>query len=213
MKEVTELQERLIDAAVPHVPFDGWGERALLAAARDLGIEPGLALNAFPGGGAEMIETHSRLADRRMVAAFEAADKTDLKLRQKVALAVRLRLTAATPQREAIRRALAFLALPLHAPLAARLLYRTVDAVWYAIGDRSTDFNFYTKRALLAGVYSSTLLYWLNDKSAECVETWGFLDRRIGEVMKIPQATARLEKLKNKLPDPFQLLRRRRAAR
>src|SRR5262249_25858057 len=119
----------------------------------------------------------------------------------------------AAPQREAIRRALAFLALPLHAPLAAKLLYRTVDAVWYALGDRSTDFNFYTKRALLAGVYSSTLLYWLNDKSAECTESWGFLDRRIAEVMKIPQATARLEKLKNKLPDPFQLLRRRRTAR
>ena len=209
MKTAAELQERLMDAALPHVPFDGWGEAALLAGARDLGIERGLALNAFPGGAIEMIEFHSRLADRRMVQAYESAGMTGLKLREKVALAVRLRLSANAPHREAVRRALSVLALPVHALLAARLLYSTVDAAWYAVGDRSTDFNFYTKRGLLAGVYGATVLYWLNDKSAENAETWDFLDRRIVDVMRIPQAAGRLEKLKEKLPDPFRLLRRR----
>jgi ubiquinone biosynthesis protein COQ9 len=104
---------------------------------------------------------------------------------------------------------LTILALPVHAPLAARLLYRTVDAVWFALGDRSTDYNFYTKRMLLAGVYSATLLYWINDKSAESAETWAFLDRRIGEVMLIPKAMGRLGKIAEKLPDPLHLLRRR----
>jgi len=209
MKTAAELQERLMDAALPHVPFDGWGEVALLAGARDLGIERGLALNAFPGGAIEMIEFHSRLADRRMVQAYESAGTTGLKLREKVALAVRLRLSANAPHREAVRRALSVLALPVHALLAARLLYSTVDAAWYAVGDRSTDFNFYTKRGLLAGVYGATVLYWLNDKSAENAETWHFLDRRIADVMRIPHAIGRLEKLKEKLPDPFRLLRRR----
>src|SRR5215813_10134220 len=139
MATISDLQERLIDAAVAHVPFDGWGETALLAAAKDLNIERGLALNAFPGGAAEMIECHSRLADRRMVAAFDSAVTAGLKLRERAALAIRLRLSAHGPQREAIRRALGVLALPIHAPLAARLLYRTVDAVWYALGDRSTE--------------------------------------------------------------------------
>jgi ubiquinone biosynthesis protein COQ9 len=125
-------------------------------------------------------------------------------------LAVRLRLTANAAHREAIRRALAILAMPIHAPLAARLLYATVDAIWYALGDRSTDYNFYTKRMLLAGVYSATVLYWLNDKSAENTETWDFLDRRIADVMRIPQAMGRLGKLAEKLPDPLRLLRRRR---
>ena len=208
-----ELQERLLDAAIAHVPFDGWGETALLAGAKDLGIERGLALNAFPGGAIEMIECHSQLADRRMLAAYEAAETAGLKIREKAALAIRLRLSANQPHREAIRRALSVLALPIHAPLAARLIYRTVDAVWQALGDRSTDYNFYTKRGLLAGVYGSTLLYWLNDKSAESAESWAFLDRRIAEVMKIPKAMARLDKLKEKLPDPFHLLRRSRAAR
>jgi ubiquinone biosynthesis protein COQ9 len=213
MNSAGELQEKLLDAALAHVPFDGWGETALLAGARDLGIERGLALNGFPGGAVEMIESHSRLADRRMVEAYEAADTAALKIREKVALAIRLRLSANQPHREAIRRALSVLALPIHAALAARLIYRTVDAVWYALGDRSTDYNFYTKRGLLAGVYASTLLYWLNDKSADSGETWSFLDRRIAEVMTIPRAMARLDKLKAKLPDPFHLLRRRGAAR
>ena len=209
MTDSEALREKLIDAAIAHVPFDGWGDKALAAAARDLGIDPALVHNAFPGGGIEMIEFHSRLADRRMVADFEQADTTGLKLREKVALAVRLRLSANTANREAIRRALTILALPLHAALAARLLYRTVDAIWYGLGDKSTDYNFYTKRVLLAGVYSATLLYWINDKSAESAETWAFLDRRIAEVMLIPQAMGRLGKLAGKLPDPFRLLRRR----
>jgi len=210
MTETDGLRERLLEAALAHVPFDGWGEKALLAGARDLGVERALALNAVPGGAVDMIEHHSRLADRRMVAAFEAADTAKMKIREKAALAIRLRLTAAAPHREAVRRALALLALPIYGPLAARLLYRTVDAVWYALGDRSTDFNFYTKRALLAGVYSATVLFWLNDKSAGSAETWAFLDRRIAEVMKIPQAMARCRKLVDKLPDPLRLLRRRR---
>jgi ubiquinone biosynthesis protein COQ9 len=209
MNGLDELREQLIDALVRHVPFDGWGDAALAAAAREIDVDPALARNAFPGGGPEMVTFHSRLADRRMVAAFEQADKTGLKLRDKVALAIRLRLQANAPHREAIRRALAVLALPIHAGLAGRCLYRTVDAVWYALGDRSTDYNFYTKRALLAGVYSATLLYWLNDKSPGSAETWAFLDRRIAEVMVIPQITGRLARLAERLPDPFRLLRRR----
>jgi len=211
MSDMDSLREKLIDAAIAHVPFDGWGDKALLTAAKNQGIEPVVARNAFPGGAIEMIEFHSLLADRRMVAEFEAADISGLKLREKVALAVRLRLQANMPHREAIRRAVATLALPIHAALAARLLYRTVDAVWHAVGDRSTDYNFYTKRMLLAGVYSSTVLFWINDKSADCAETWAFLDRRIADVMQIPKAMARLNKIKDRLPDPMRILRRRAA--
>ena len=211
MSDMDSLREELIDAAIAHVPFDGWGDKALLTAAKNQGIEPVVARNAFPGGAIEMIEFHSLLADRRMVAEFEAADISGLKLRDKVALAVRLRLQANMPHREAIRRAVATVALPIHAALAARLLYRTVDAVWHAVGDRSTDYNFYTKRMLLAGVYSSTVLFWINDKSADCAETWAFLDRRIADVMQIPKAMARLNKIKDRLPDPMRILRRRAA--
>ena len=123
---------------------------------------------------------------------MEKEGVASLKIRDRIKSAVRIRLERHAGNREAARRALALLSLPFNAPLALRLLYRTVDAMWYAAGDTSTDFNFYTKRATLAGVYSSTLLYWLNDRSPGGEATWGFLDRRIDDVMKI-------EKLKSQV--------------
>ena len=123
---------------------------------------------------------------------MEKQGVADLKVRDRIKQAVRIRLERHAGEREAVRRALALLSLPFNAPLALKLLYNTVDALWYAAGDTSTDFNFYTKRATLAGVYSSTLLYWLNDRTPGSEATWAFLDRRIDDVMKI-------EKLKSQL--------------
>lgn len=184
---MTDEKQRhaLLDAALRHVPFDGWTWVALDSAARDCGIGAAEARRLFPGGPAELVRTFSDEADRRMLAELERLDLASMKVREKVAAGVRLRLEAIAAHREAARRALAFLALPQNATLGLRCLYRTVDAIWYAAGDTATDYNFYTKRALLAGVYSSTLLYWLNDKSEDYAGTWGFLDRRISEVLKV----------------------------
>jgi ubiquinone biosynthesis protein COQ9 len=202
-------REALLKAALPHVPFDGWTRTALQAGARDAGIEPALADNAFPGGMAELLEFYHGQADIEMVRALEArSDLAALKTREKVALAIRLRLEANAGYREAIRQALSFLALPTNAPLGAKCLYRTVDAIWYAAGDKATDFSFYTKRALLAGVYSATVLYWLNDKSEGFAETWTFLDRRIADVMKIYALRSRFDRFAEQLPDPFRLFRK-----
>lgn len=206
-----ELRDRLLDAALVHVPFDGWTPAVLAAAARDCGVPHALALNAFPGGAAEMIEYWNQRSDERMLAALEARDLSALRYRDRVALAVRLRLESIT-QREAVRRGLSFLSLPQNAPLASRCLYRTVDAIWHGLGDRSTDFSFYTKRALLAGVYAATVLYWLDDRSEGSAATWAFLDRRIGDVLKITTLRQRvehgLERATAHLPDPLGLLRR-----
>jgi ubiquinone biosynthesis protein COQ9 len=202
-------REALLQATLPHVAFDGWTHTALMAGARDAGIEPALADNAFPGGMGEVLDFYHRVADIEMVRALESrADLAAMKIREKVALAVRLRLEANAAHREAIRQALSFLALPTNAPLGAKCLYRTVDAIWYAVGDRSTDFSFYTRRALLAGVYGSTVLYWLNDKSDGFADTWSFLDRRIADVMRIYDLRARVDRLVGQLPDPFRLFRR-----
>jgi ubiquinone biosynthesis protein COQ9 len=126
-----------------------------------------------------------------------------MKVREKVAAAVMIRLEQNAADREAIRRGLSLLSLPQNAPLAARLLYRTVDAIWYACGDTATDYNYYTKRGLLAGVYAATLLYWLDDASEDFADTRGFLDRRIAGIMKIPQAQAGLSRLMGRLPNPM----------
>ena len=199
---------RLLEAALDHVAFDGWSETALRAAATDTGIPLERALNAFPGGATELVAFHSETADRRMLEALELEPLSEMKVREKAAKAIRLRLEANFRNREAIRTALTVLMMPQNAALAARLLYKTVDAIWYAIGDRSTDFNFYTKRGLLAGVYTATLFYWLNDKSEGAAATWTFLDRRIAEVMKVPQALGKLTQLTGRLPFPRSPFRR-----
>jgi len=193
------LRARLLEATLRHVPFDGWTDAALAEGARDAGVDPMDARRAFPGGGEEVLDHFVADADRRMVEELERRDLRGLRLRDKIALAVRVRLEQAAPHREAIRRAVGLELLPFNLARAGTSIYRTVDAIWHAVGDTATDFSFYTKRALLAGVYASTLLYWLNDESEGFEDTWAFLDRRIDDVMGIQQARGRLERAVTRL--------------
>jgi ubiquinone biosynthesis protein COQ9 len=178
------LRDRLADAMAEEAAFDGWGRIALSAAARQLGLPPGEAERLFPGGPLQILGFLSERSDRRTVEDMENAGAAALKVRDRIKLAVRTRLERHAGEREAVRRAIGLLSLPFNGPLAAKLLYRTVDALWYAAGDTSTDFSFYTKRATLAGVYSATLFYWLNDRTPGSEDTWAFLDRRIEDVMR-----------------------------
>ena len=187
-----ETRDRLADAVAGEASFDGWNRATLATAGRQLGLPDGEAERLFPGGAIDVLASLSERSDRRTVEDMEREGVAALKIRDRIRRAVRLRIERHAGQREAARRALALLSLPLNAPLAMKLLYRTVDALWYAAGDTSTDFNFYTKRATLAGVYSSTLLYWLNDRSAGSEATWAFLDRRIDDVMCFEKLKARV---------------------
>lgn len=190
-----ELKPVLIEAMLPHVPFDGWSRAALEAAAQSIGILPATARLAFPGGVGEMLDAQTALADAKMRAALDTPEYRALKVREKVTLAIRTRLEQAAPHKEAIRRAVNLLAQPQHARLAARLSWRTADSIWRLAGDTATDFNHYSKRALAAAVYGATLLFWLNDDSEDNADSWAFLDRRIGNVMEI-------EKLKGRFKPP-----------
>ncbi|RED54143.1 COQ9 family protein [Aestuariispira insulae] len=201
--EIAALRDRLIDAAVEHVPFDGWGREALALAADDIGIDLDTASRHFPGGARDMISWHSQMADRRMLAALEAGGLKEMKIRDRIKCAVKTRLDQNQEQKEAIRKALSFLSMPGNTVLATKLLYRTVDDMWFAAGDTSTDWNFYTKRSLLSGVYSSTLLYWLADHSEDHKDTWAFLDRRIENVMQVPKLTGAVSKVACWLPRRF----------
>jgi ubiquinone biosynthesis protein COQ9 len=183
--DIETTRRRLLEAILPHVAFDGWTHAALRAAAADADIDEIQARNAFPGGPPELIEAFSAETDRRMLAELDKRDLAALRLRDRVYTGVRLRLELLDPHREAVARALSFLALPVYAPLAAKCLYRTVDAIWRAAKDTSTDHSFYTKRLLLSGVYSSTVLFWLNDGSEGRAETWAFLDRRIDDALRL----------------------------
>ena len=186
------LRERLADALAEEAAFDGWGRSAMASAARSLELPAGEADRLFPGGPAQILAYLSERSDLRTVEDMEKQGIANLKIRDRIKQAVRLRLERHGGEREAVRRAIGLLSMPFNGPLALKLLYKTVDALWYAAGDTSTDFNFYTKRATLAGVYSSTLLYWLNDRSPGSEATWSFLDRRIDDVMKIEKLKSRL---------------------
>lgn len=201
------VREEILLAALPHVPFDGWGQAALNRGAQDAGHDSATARRLFQGGATEMIACHSRYADRVMLEELERRDLDAMKVRERIIAGVRIRLEQNAAHREAVRRGLSVLALPQNAPLATRLLYRTVDAMWYAAGDTATDYNFYSKRALLAGVYSTTLLYWLNDRSEGYEATWAFLERRVADVLRVPKVMARAGRILDRLPDPFRLLR------
>jgi ubiquinone biosynthesis protein COQ9 len=185
-------RDAAIAATLPHVPFDGWTRRALRRGLASIGAAPDDADQLFPGGAADMIEAFCDWADRRMATDAAAIDPT-LRLHQRVRAVIALRLEQNRPHKEAIRRALALLALPVNARLAATCMARTVDAIWHAAGDRSTDFSWYTKRAILAAVYGATMLYWLRDQGEDDAATLGFLDRRLAGVGQIGTLRRRAE--------------------
>ncbi len=206
--DLESLKDRMAEAALMHAAFDGWTEQTVRAAARDAGASDLDVYRAFPGGVEDLLDHHLLMADRHMVEGILSLDLDQMKIREKITRAIRLRLEAAAPHKEAVRRGFNHLELPHRGARASRALGRTVALIWRAIGDTSTDFNFYTKRTLLAGVYMSTLLYWLNDQSEEHAATWAFLDRRIANVMQIEKAKARLLNKGGKTPGPLRAMQR-----
>jgi len=199
------VRERVLLEALPEIPQSGFSQAALSAAGARAGISKRELQDAFPDGPASLVEAFSQWADRIMVEKM-ALQPAEQRVRDRVASAVRSRIEAIAPHKEAARRAAAFLAQPQHAPLATRLMMRSVDAMWRAAGDESTNFSYYTKRAMLAGVYASTLAYWLSDASQGHSATWTFLGRRIDDVMRIEKFRSKAGEAMAKLPDPFGIL-------
>jgi len=177
------IRDRLLDAALPHVPFDGWTQATFDAALADSDVDPALARAAFPRGPVDMALAFHYRGDALMVQRIAEADLGQMRFRDRVAAAIRFRLEAMEMDKEAVRRGATLFALPNHAADGAGAIWHTADAVWTALGDSSRDYNWYTKRATLSAVYSSTVLYWLGDDSPGHQATWDFLDRRIDNVM------------------------------
>jgi ubiquinone biosynthesis protein COQ9 len=188
--DANALRESLLDAVLTHVAFDGWSHAAMMAGAADAGIAPAMVRLICPRGAVDLASDYHRRGDAAMLADLARADLAALRYRDRVALAVRLRLCAA--DRELVRRGAALFALPQNGAVGARLVWGTADAIWTALGDTSDDVNWYTKRAILSGVYSSSVLYWLGDDSDGHAATWDFVDRRIDDVMQFEKFKARM---------------------
>ena len=185
-----QLRRRLSLAVGENAVFDGWSRAAVDSAAQQLGIDTVQARLAMPKSQAGMIDTYIQEVDRSLEAHFTPELLAGMKIREKIRSLVWQRLAIQGPAREAIRRALAILAMPQNVPLALRISWRTADLMWRIAGDTSTDFNHYTKRMTLGAVYGSTLLVWLDDQTEGWMETAAFLDRRIDDVMKIEKLKA-----------------------
>lgn len=184
-----DMKDRVLDAALVHVPFDGWSDRTLKAAAAEAGVAPALARALFPRGGIDLALAYHARGDAAMQARLAAMDLTALRFRDRIAAAVRARLEVA--DQELVRRGSTLMSLPHYAPDGAKAVWGTADRIWTALGDTAQDINWYTKRATLAAVYGATALYWLGDTSTGQEATWDFLDRRIEGVMQFEKLKAR----------------------
>jgi ubiquinone biosynthesis protein COQ9 len=184
-----QVRDAVLEAALPNVAFDGWSESLLRDAISAADVNESEARMAFPRGVVDLAAAAHRQGDRRLREQMEAADEV-LRIREKITKAVRVRLEIAGEHEEAVRRAAALFALPHNAAQGARLTWGTADTIWKIVGDNSEDYNWYTKRLTLSGVYSATLLYWLGDTSLDKEATWRFLDRRIDDVMRFEKVKA-----------------------
>ncbi|MFK3889679.1 COQ9 family protein [Sphingomonas sp. NPDC079357] len=186
-----EVRARLAPAIAANAAFDGWGDTARDLAAEQEGIDPDVARLAFTDGPVVMIDAWFAHVDAAMAAALPPATLATMKVRQRITALVEARLAMLAPEREALRRARAILALPTNVVAAARLGWRSVDTMWRLAGDTATDYNHYTKRAMLLAVYTATTTVFLDDDSEEQADTRAFLARRIDGIMHFEKAKAR----------------------
>jgi len=194
------LRQAVLMAALPHAAFDGFSDSLLQKAGKEADVSPSDLARLFEDGPLSLVEYFSTYADAEMEKRLAATDLKAMKIRERIATAVKTRLAVLKPHKEAARRAAALLSLPMHAALGAKLMYRTVDAMWRAAGDTSTDFNFYTKRGILAGVYGSTAMRWFNDTSTDEKATEEFLAARIENVMQFEKFKAKAKEALSNFP-------------
>lgn len=179
-----EIRAALAPLIAEVAAFDGFGDAALADAAQRAGVDPDVARLAFPGGARDMVDAWFADIDARMATIWPSDKLATLKIRERITTLVETRIDLLAPNRESLRRALALLALPTNAPHATKLGWRAADLMWRLAGDTATDYNHYSKRAILGAVYGSTMAVFLNDESEGFADTRAFLARRIDSVMR-----------------------------
>jgi ubiquinone biosynthesis protein COQ9 len=200
------LKTAVLAAALERAGQEGFTDAVLARAGGEAGLSKAELARLFPDGSSSLIDVFFANVDAEMEKRLAKAKLPALKIRARIIKAVETRLDIVRPNKDAARRASAYLTLPPHAALGARLLYRSVDAMWRAAGDTATDFNFYTKRAILAGVYTATLVRWFNDDSEDETPTHEFLAARIENVMQFEKFKAEVKERFAGLPSLGEIL-------
>ena len=206
VNDLNKRRDIIVESALKHVAFDGWSSSAIIQGTIEAGFPDNMFLRAFPNGMSEVIDHFADWSDRRMVTVLASQNLDTMKIRERIYTCVKSRIQINAHHKEAVRRLLSYFALPVNTPLAARLAWRSCSTMWYAAGDRSADWNYYTKRGLLVSVYSTTLLYWMSDDGDDkndFPDTWTFLDRRISDVLKTFAVPNQLKSMLSRLPSFF----------
>lgn len=196
-------QEEILWATLSHVPFEGWTMEALRKGCESLGYPKERANWLFGATPMGLLEAFFLMMDRKMLLALDQHDLSQMRVRDRVALGIKLRLDLLEPHKIAVDRALVFLSHPTRLREGLSFVARTVSEIWYAAGDNATDFNYYTKRALLMGVYMTTLRFWLRDTSPQHKATHDFLETRLDQAMQIPKVKEKLKQVSGKLSSLF----------
>ncbi len=200
MKKKSDIKDKILEKLLEIAAFEGWNEDSLNNAASRLKIKQSAALAAFPDGISDAVDYLSEKTNAEMEKRISKTKFSKLRIRDKIATLVFTHLEIHANHKEAMRKLLGYYLHPAHSYQGLRHLSKTVSKMWYMAGDTSADFNFYTKRILLAGVFTSTAIYWLNDSSKNNENTQKFLARRIEEVMKIQKYKATARKLIDQIP-------------
>ena len=203
-----ELRAALAPLIPGNAAFDGWSDQALAMAAAELGVPAERARLAFPVGAIEMIDAWFDAIDRAMAKAWPLERVEQLKIRERIRSLILERIAMINPHKEALRRAFAILALPQNAMAGARLAWRAADRMWRIAGDVSIDFSHYSKRGVLSALYTSAMLVYLDDDSEDLVQTRGFVDRRIDDVMRFEKFKAQWRGSRERLPSLSRFLGR-----
>ncbi|XP_059178789.1 ubiquinone biosynthesis protein COQ9, mitochondrial-like [Physella acuta] len=193
------IRQRILSASLHHVHEFGWTKKALEAGARDEGL-PSVAHGMFPKGGVELINyfyvtNNTKLGEflKKEVENAKAEGLEKPKTKPLIRDGIEFRLRLIVPYLDHWPQAMAIQALPQNAVESWKNLLNLSDEIWYYAGDRSVDYNWYTKRLALAGVYKTSEIYMLQDKSEDLKETWSFLDRRLSELQKFGAAKKQCE--------------------
>ncbi|MCB9990581.1 MAG: COQ9 family protein [Rhodospirillales bacterium] len=192
-ENLTDVRDEILRTLLPDVPFDGWSRDALRAAAVRAGYDKAALQAAFPGGVRDVVAHFSDWVDREMLRRLEGTNIEVLRVRDRIRAGVMARLMVLQEHREAEKLALSYWTLPPRSLKAGKIVWRTADRIWNWAGDTATDYNHYTKRGLLSGVLSATMLAWVNDETPELSETEAFLDRRIENVMQLGGILGRIK--------------------
>lgn len=203
----------ILSAALAHIPFDGWTDKTLRQAVLDAGLPAGAEELYFPGGPIELIKFWSAEGDRKALATIQERGMDNMRIRDKITECVWIRLNEMQGEAQAARRAMSRLALPDTLGQGPKHIWDSADIIWRAIGDTSTDGNYYSKRTILSGVIGSSILSWLADNSEDKSQARAFLEARIGNVMQFEKAKFSLKKQRELLPDPAGILSRLRYRR